>query len=334
MRRESDLSRFLWTLVLVAVIALVITNFAERPLLGGDGKALGFQQPMTLWVASDDPSPQAERVVQQAAGQWDSRTRFASIEVLPGGSVAGVASFLDRVHRDSSDLLVISSTTIADIARERAQPVGSEASEQAHHVTALLRDAPPIAVVCADPLLFAVPRDSSLRDLQGLSGPYSTPSKPLFSIANDSWETSNLAALVERYGLTGRIPYTEAPSANEAVITTASGQASVVFAPRSEIQRELRRGRVRQLPWPPGLGRPPLSWIAIVGPTGLSSGQIASLRHQARRLYQGHGWDAVLQADGLSPTSVSPAALPNFVNSNLRQAVELQSTADRIVHNY
>jgi tripartite-type tricarboxylate transporter receptor subunit TctC len=337
MQRESELSRFLWTLVLAVVIALVIASFAQHPLLGGNGQASGYQQQMTLWVASADPSQETERVVQQAANRWDTRTRIALAEVLPGGgSVADVASFLERVHGNPRDLLVVSSTTVADIAHDRAQGVASEVGLRARHAAAMLEHAPPIAVVCADPLLLAVPRDSPVRDLEAppAAGSGSSPSTPLFSVANDTWETSNLAALVERYSLTGRIPYEVVSSARAAIVATTSGQASVVLAPRSEIRGELHSGRMRQLPWPRRQSAEPESWIAILGSIGLSRAQVRSLRAQARDLYGSSGWESVLRGDGLTPASVPQAALPHFVDANLDRAMALQNAAVRVVHDY
>jgi putative tricarboxylic transport membrane protein len=332
MQRESDAGRVLWTLILVVVIGLVIASFAQRPLLGGDGEAAGFTPRVTLWVASANPSDEAERVVQQAASRWDTRTRASSAEVLPGGSVDGVASFLDRIHGNPSDLLVISSTTIADVAHDSALPALSDAGLRARRVAELLHSAPPIAVLSADPLLLAVPRDSPLKDVQALSADTGQSSTPLFSVADDSWETSNLATLVERYGLTGRIPYGVFSSSREAVIDTESGQASVVLAPRSEIRGELRAGKMRQLPWPGDQGAPPETWIAILGATGLSSTQVARLRGEARRLYESPAWRQTLRGDGLSPVSLSTARLRDFVQGNLGQATRLQNIAARVVH--
>ncbi len=331
MQRESDLGRILWTVVLLAVIALVVANFAQGPLLGGDGDASGFAQPLTLWVASTDPSDEAERVVQQAASRWDTPTRLASAEVLPGGSVEGVLSFLDRIHGDPRDLLVVSSTTLADIAYDRAQPQLSEVSRRARQAARLLRSAPPIAVVSADALLLAVPRDSPLKDIQGLSSADFQPATPMFSVADDSWETSNLASLVERYGLTGRIPYSAVSSPRDAVVDTNAGRASVVLAPRSEIRRELRAGRMRRLPWPRGQGSAPETWIAIMGSTGLSPSRVASLRIEAHKLYDSPVWHDELRRDGLSPVSLSAAALRGFINTKLSEAEHLQGTAARVV---
>jgi hypothetical protein len=332
MRRESELGRILWCLVLIGTLAVVVASFLQRPLFGEDGEASGFAQPMTLWVASADFADEAQRVIEQATSRWDTPTRIASAEVLPGGSVAGVTSFLARVHDNPDELLVISSSTLADVAHDRAAPRASEVGMQARYAAALLERAPVIAVVCTDPLLLAVPRDSPLHSLQGLSTDGMAGSTPLFSVAQESWETANLAALVERYGLTGRIPYSVASSAHAAVTATETGQASVVLAPRSEIRGQLRAGRMRQLPWPADRGSAPQSWIAILGPTGLSAAQLQYLRARARELYSGSAWATVLRADGLSPASSAPAALARFVNTNLARAIALQGTAARLVH--
>jgi tripartite-type tricarboxylate transporter receptor subunit TctC len=334
MRREPQLGRILWFLILIGALAAVIASFAQRPLFGEDGEASGFAQPMTLWIASADFVDEAQRVIEQATSRWDTPTRVASAEVLPGGSVTGVTSFLERVHGDPDDLLVISSSTLADIAHDGAAPQASEIGMAARYAMVLLRHAPVIAVVCTDPLLLAVPRDSLLRSLHGLARSGAASSTPLFSITRENWETANLAALVERYGLTGRILYSVASSAHAAVTTAETGQASVVLAARSEIRRQLRAGRMRRLPWPPGLGSAPQSWIAILGPTGLSSAQLQSLRARARELYRGAAWEAVLRAAGFSPASLPPAALSRFVDTNLQRAIALQDTAVRLVREY
>jgi len=329
---DSDAGRLAWSITLVIVVALVIANFAQQPLLGNDGEASGMQLPITLWVASADPSAEAQRVVQQAASRWDMPTRTASTEVLPGGSLQGVASFLDRLRGDPRELLVLSSSTLAEIAWARSQPPYSEASVRAHRVAGLLRSAPVIAVVAADPLLLAVPRDSPLRSLQGLSAAEEhSLALPFFSVAGDRFETSNLAALVERYGLSGRIPYSVAASAHEAIVDTEFGRASVALAPRSEIGAELLAGRMRALPWPRGEGHPPESWIAILGPTGLSGAQVASLRAQARRLYGSAAWEAVVRGDGLSPVSLGRAELSGFIAQSLARTSALERAAARMM---
>ncbi|MCL2769647.1 MAG: hypothetical protein FWD42_06000 [Solirubrobacterales bacterium] len=330
MRRDSDPGRLAWAITLAVAVALVIANFAQQPLLGNDGEASGSQQPITLWVASADPSAEAQHVVQQAASRWDTPTRAASAEVLPGGSLEGVARFLERVRGDPRALLVLSSSTLAEIAWARARAPDSETSLRAQGVTGLLERAPVIAVVAADPLLLAVPRDSPLRSLQGLSSAAERSlATPFFSVAQDRFQTSNLAALVARYGLSGRIPYSVAASAHEAILDTEFGHASVALAPRSEIGAELRAGRMRALPWPRGQGRTPESWIAILGPTGLSPSQVASLRAQARRLYGGAAWDAVVRGDGLAPVSLGRAALGGFVAQRLARTILLERAAAR-----
>jgi tripartite-type tricarboxylate transporter receptor subunit TctC len=192
-----------------------------------------------------------------------------------------------------------------------------------------------IAVVAADPLLLAVPRDSPLRSLQGLSASGARSlSMPFFSVAEDRFQTSSLAALVQRYGLTGGIPYSVAASAREAIIDTEIGRASVALAPGSEIRGELRAGRMQRLPWPRGEGRPPESWIAILGPTGLSGLQVAALRAEARRLYGTSVWDAVLRGDGLSPASLGRAALGGFIASNLARTSALERAAARVMNEF
>src|SRR5580693_6610569 len=138
MHTETPLDRSLWTIVLTVVVAIVIVNFAQRPLFGGDGEASGFGRPLTLWVAGAKAGGQAEAVARQAASCWQVGGRPVSVGVLPGGSASAVADFLDRVHRTPNDLLLVTSTTLSDIAYEARDALASESRERARRAARLL----------------------------------------------------------------------------------------------------------------------------------------------------------------------------------------------------
>jgi hypothetical protein len=329
---ESPLGRSLWVVTLSITIAIAIFSFARQPLFGSDGTAAAFGQPLELWIAGSDAGGQAELVARQAAGWLGVGAQAGVVGVLPGGSSSAVASFLDRVHHNSSDLLVITSTTLADIARDDALPEASELRLRAQRAGQLLARTAPIAVLSSDPLALAVPSESPVHDtaqLRALDAAQSA--RPLFSVADDSWLTDNLAALAESSGLSGPTPYSQFSSPGEAALGLDSGAGEAVLAPRSTIASQLRTHRLRELRWPTATGQAPRAWVAIVAAPGLASGTLARLRGRARRLCASATWRSVLRRDGLSPEVLSTPGLRSFIRVNTGQTARLQALSGRIV---
>lgn len=333
MRQESQLDRTLWTIALTVVIVLVVLSFARQPLLGGDGEASGFSAPLTLWLPASQAGGQAEAVAQQAAACWDGSGRPATVGVLPGSSSTSVLDFLNRAHGASADLLLLTSTTLSEIAHDNLGTPSSEAGESAQRAVRLLTRTPPIAVLGVDTLTLAVRANSPIHSTEQLLALMrSDPSRPLLGVADDAWSQGNLATLAQSADLHGQIPYSAFYSAREAVVSLDAGEVEVVVAPHSSLRAGLRTGNLRELPWPGGQGAtPPHAWIAVVAPTGLSKTELATLRSQARRLCAGAGWTRTLHGDGLSPTSPSQPQLTGFVRKGIGEADRLQNLAARIV---
>jgi tripartite-type tricarboxylate transporter receptor subunit TctC len=331
---ESQLGRFLWTIVLIAAVVVVVLNFARQPLSGGDGQAASFGRPVTLWVTGGEAGSLAETVAQQAAGCWASNGSAAQVGHIPGSSSTAVASFLTRVRGAPEDLLVITSTTLSDIAHDRAAAPLSEPREHARTASQLLTAAAPIAVLGSDPLVLAVRAGSAVHtDAQLLAQMRAATTRPLFGVANDSWLQDNLAALVNGSQLGRRLPYAVYGSSREAIVSLEAGEVEVVLTSADAIHGDAG-GHLRELPWPSWSGGTPRAWVAIVGAPGLRARTVAALRADARRLCPGTGWTQLLRGDGLSPVSLSAAQLAGFLRAGVRDTDRLQTVAAHIVRDF
>jgi tripartite-type tricarboxylate transporter receptor subunit TctC len=334
-RAESPLDRTLWTIVLTVAVVAVVLSFARQPLLGGDGVASGFSPPLTLWLAGPQTGGQAEAVAQQAASCWEKAGHPVTVGVLPGSSTTAVTDFLDRVHRAPDDLLLITSTTVSDIARDSAAASSSVTGERAQRAVRLLAGAAPVAVLGSDPLELAVRAGSPIHTVaQMLSLMRGQPSRPVLGVAEDSWLQGNLAALAQSAELQGQIPYSVYRTSREAVVSLTAGEVEVVVAPRSALRGGLHSGNLRELPWPAPRNTMPSAWVAVLAPAGLSSTELATLRTQASHLCSGSTWTRMLRGDGLSPVSPTKRQLAGYVRNDIGEASRLQSLAERIVRNY
>jgi tripartite-type tricarboxylate transporter receptor subunit TctC len=330
---ESHFGRLLWTVLLTGVVVVVVLSFARQPLSGGDEETAGFGRAVTLWVAGGEAGGLAEAVAQQAAGCWASDGHTAQVGNLSGSSSAAVAGFLTRVHGAPEDLLVITSTTLSDIAHDRsvAAPL-TEPREHAQVAAHLLADTAPIAVLGSDPLVLAVRAGSATRtDAELLAQIRQAASPALLGVASDTWLQDNLAALVHGAGLNRELPYTVFGSSREALVSLEAGEVEVVLAPANALGPRLRSGRLRALPWPSWSDGAPRAWVALVGPAGLSASAVATLRSQAGRLCAGADWTELLRGDGLSPARLSAARLGGFVRASVAETNRLQALAAHIV---
>jgi hypothetical protein len=332
MSPESRFDRSLWTIVLTAVIAVVIISFARQPLFGGDGEASGFGRPLTLWVAGSGADGQAEAVARQAAACWQTGGRSVNVGVLPGGSATSVVDFLDRVHRTPDELLLVTSSTLSDIAHDAQDSLAGESRERAQRAARLLQNAAPVALLGGDALTLAVRADSPIRTTAQLFALMrSHPSRPPVGIAEDTWLQGNLAALAQSAGVHGSMPFSVFRSSREAVVSLDAGEAEAVAAPHSALNADLHSGRLSELPWPAASNATPRAWVAIVAPLGLDGSALATLRRQARNLCEGGAWRRLLQADGLTPMRAKSTSVESFVRRGIQEATRLQTLASRIV---
>jgi tripartite-type tricarboxylate transporter receptor subunit TctC len=329
MEHESPLGRALWATALVVVVSLVIGNFARQPLFGSNGQATALAQPPTLWLAGTGAGGQAQVVARQAAGWLALDGQAGAVSLLPGASASATVRFFQSVHRTPSQLLVLTSTTLADIARDRTLPEQSALRLSADRATQELARAAPVAVLGREPLALAVPGRSPVRSAQQL-GAIGDEQRgaPLFSLVDESWLLDNLAALVERVGVSGPTSYTLSSSPREAVLGLGAGQSEAVLTPRGLIRGELRSGRLRELAWP---GVTPSAWVALVAASGVSPAQLAALRTDAHALCASSAWRAVLGGDGLQPVVLSGQRLSGFLRASLAQTEQLETLSASIV---
>jgi hypothetical protein len=333
---ESLLGRSLWAIVLTITTVVVVLSFARQPLFGSDGSASAFGQSLTLWIAGGDAGERVSTVAEQAASCWDAKGRAATVGVLPGTSAAAVAGFFERVRGRPDELLLITSTTLGDIARDRSDALLPEESrEQAQRAAGLLASAAPVAVLASDPLALAVRADSPIHttaELLALMRRW--PARPLFDIASNTWLQGNLAELVQSAGLRGEVPYGVFKSSKEALASLDAGEAQVALASRSAIREAVRGDRLRELPWPASGAAAPRAWLAILAPAGLAPGKLASLRAQARGLCAGAVWTRLLRHDGLAPVAPSTVHLGTFVRQGMAEAMRMQALAGQIMRDY
>jgi hypothetical protein len=323
-------------LVLTIAVIVVVVSFAHQPLFGSDGNAAAFGQPLTLWMAGSGAGERAAVVAEQAASCWDLKGRAAGVGVLPGGSASAVAHFFARVHGESDELLVITSTTLADIAHERGNAVGSEEDrERAQRAANLLAGAAPVAVLASDPLEFAVRADSPVRKTaQVLSLMRQWTAGPLFDVSANAWLRGNLASLVLLAGLRGEVPYGVFDSSSEALASLGAGQGEVALAPRSAIRQEMHADKLRELPWPAPAGLGPRAWVAVLAPAGISASELANLRAQAHSLCAGAVWARLLRTDGLAPAPSASVPLGRFVRIGMGDSSQLQTLAAKVMRDY
>jgi hypothetical protein len=327
---ESRLDRSLWTIVLLVAVGLVIANFAQRPLFGRDSEASGFGHPLTLWVTGGESDSQSRAVARQVAACWQLGGRPVSVGVLPGSSTAAVADFLRIAHRAPDELLLITSTTFADLARDERAAPGSETRERAQQTARLLTQAPPVSLLGSDPLTLAVSSSAHARTTgQLLALMRERPAEPFIGIAEDSWLEGNLAELAQIAGVQGRLPFDTYRSSRLALASLSAGEIGVVLAQRSSVARATAEGRVRMLPWPGASA--PHGWDALLAPRGLGAAQIGALRRQASASCPSGTWQRLLRADGLAPARSGSVPGMSFVHEGLDEASRLQALAARIV---
>lgn len=332
---ESLLGRVLWVLVLTIAVVVVVLSFARQPLFGSDGDASTFGQPLTLWIAGSDAGERVSSVAEQAASCWDLQGRTATVGVLPGNSSEAVANFLEHGRHRTNELLLITSTTLGDIARDRADALlPEEGREAAQRASRLLGGAEPVAVLASDPIALAVRASSPIRTTeQLLTLMRQAPAKPLFDVASNTWLQGNLASLVDSAGLHGEVPYAVFDTSKEALESLRTGEAQVALAPRSTIQEAVSSRKLRELPWP-AAGPAPRAWLAVLAPSGLNTKQLTKLRTQAQGLCAGAVWTRLLSEDGLSPVAPSAFNLSTFVRQGLAEATRMQALASRIMRDY
>ena len=244
----------MWPALILVLLAHAISDVLHHPFLGDTGDAATVDVHLTLWVPGTEAGGPSEAVAREAAASLQLTGRPATVKLVRTGGAAGaVANFLGGDAARSTDLLVVSSATVADLVRGRSDALFGDEALQAADAEALLRRARPLAVLAQDRLQLAVRMGSHLRSgAQLMAALRTNPRSHLLAVEGDAWTKVNLGRLVQRAGVPGRVPYRAFPSAGEAALGLESGDADVVLAPSSELRAEVAGGRLRVLPWPSG----------------------------------------------------------------------------------
>jgi hypothetical protein len=300
MRADSKLGQRLWIALLVALSGWVISDFARSPFTAPAGSAAVPRVQLTIAVPSTGPAGEVAVAVAGALERQGLKTRVRTIR---GGSSDAVVDFFSR--GSGPELLLVGSTALADIAHDRRDRLVPGASESAALARELLRRARPVGLVSSDPLRLAVTRGNRLQSGDELlSELRAEPERWIFALDDATWFRDELAALVERAGVDGRVRFGVFSSGGPAT-AVADGSADVALfsgrPPAAVAGRSLR-----PLSWPAAVGRAPRAWVGLVGRPGLGSAELGRLRRRLAGLSVDPGWQRRLAAGGHA--AVAPRA--------------------------
>lgn len=303
MRRDSRLGRVLWIALLVLLGGYVVADFVRSPFLAPSGSAAVRPTQVTLWVPAVESGGETGAVLQQAAAMLDLEGHTTTVKSLAGGSSQAVANLLSRRRAGAgANLLVVTSTTLAQIAHDRRDQLIPGVAEEAVSARALLWRAQPLAVLERDPLTLALPASGAeISGTQLLASMRADPEQQLVAIADDPWSRVQLAALVDRAGIDGNVRFSSFQSGAETALALEDGSASLALASRGSLREDFRSGRLHELAWPFDHGRAPRSWVALVAPPGLPAAQLARLRRWVDDLLRNPLWRTRQRRDGRQP---------------------------------
>lgn len=302
------MGRALWPALLLVLAAHAFSDLLHHPFLGDTGDAAIVDAHLTLWVPATEAGAPSEAVARRAAASLVLTGRPATMKRRTGGATGAVTSFLgpDGDARPG-DLLVVSSATIADLARAARDPVLGERASEATAAQAQLRGARVVAMLGQSPLTLVVPARSHVRSgTQLVHELQRDPRSHLFAVEGDAWTKTRLARIVQRAGVPGLVPYRAYPDGGEAGLGLEAGDADVALVPADAVRDEVTAGRLRRIPWPRGWGSAPHAWTALVEPPTLHPDQRRRLRAELAALARDPGWRRSLRRAGWSAGSATP----------------------------
>lgn len=305
---------------MLVLLAHAVSDLLHHPFLGDTGDAAIVDAHLTLWVPGTEAGGPSESVARQAAASLQLTGRPATVKVLRQGGAAGaVTRFLGDGpdHARPDDLLVVSSATVADLARGRGDALFGGVATAAGEAEDALKHARPVAVLAEDALQLAVRPDAKVRSGTALSADLrARPGAHVVAIEGDAWTKAQLGRLVQHAGVPGRVAYRAYPSGAEAALGLAAGEADVVLAPRSELKAEVVAGHLRVLAWPSGAGAAPHAWTALLEASGLKAGQHARIADELRRLANDPQWRRALRATGRTvPAEAARVGAPSSITT-------------------
>ena len=300
MQRESTLGRALWIAIVVLLLGYVVADFVRSPFLAPSGSAAVRPANLTLWTASAESGGETGTVLRDAAAALELGGHSTVVKSLSGGSAQAVIEFFSQTPSSrGADLLVITSSTLADLAHDRRDRLVPGASEQAALAREMLRRAQPVGLLESDPLALAVSSNSPIQSGPELTDSmYSKPWEQLVAIADDTWSRVELAALVNRAGVNGHIRFSVFQSGAEAGQAIEIGAANSVVATRGAIHDDVARGLLRELDWPFSDGRAPRAWVALVARPDQANATLLRLRSWVAELRRDRHWRAQLSRAG------------------------------------
>jgi tripartite-type tricarboxylate transporter receptor subunit TctC len=331
MQRESSLGRVLWIAILVILGGYVAADFVRSPFLSPSGSAAVRPAELTLWVPATEAGREAEVVAREAAAGLVLQGRTVAVKSLPGGSSQAVSEFLSRPQGErGSGLLLVTTTTLADLAHDRRDHLVPGASEEAVAALDLLRRAAPLGVLASEPLALAVSRGSQFGGTaELLRSMRRAPWKPLFGISDDTWSRVQLAALVQRAEVNGHIRFGVFHSGAEAAQAVETSGANTALATRGSLQEDVRSGGLRELPWPFD-GQAPRAWMALVASPGAGAPEVARLRGWVGELTRAPRWRQLQREAGRQSGDPSATRLRRLLRSAAAQANRLEAIAQRV----
>src|ERR1700744_970548 len=293
MKRESRLGRALWLVLLVLLGGYVVADFVRSPFTAPKGAAAVRGAAVTIWVPAGEAGDESGAVLTGASAGLDLGGHTRVIKSIPGGSARALISFLSRRHGGHGQVLAITSTTLADLARDRHETLVPGAAEEAALARALLRRAKPVGMLASDPLEVAVERRSPIRsDSELVASLRAAPGEQLFGIADAPFPRARLAALVAGADVNGEVHFTVYQSGADAAQGAAAGDDGMVLAGRPALRGE----RLHSLGWPPP-PRQPRAWVALLARAEVGGPELAALRAWVAALQHDPHWRSNLRAE-------------------------------------
>jgi hypothetical protein len=318
MRRESRLGRILWIAIVLLLGGYVVADFVRSPFLAPNGSAAVRGAAVTLWTPAGESGGETGAVLEGTAAALELQGHGTAVKSLRGGTAQALIGFFSGTSRaQRGDLLVVTSTTIADLAHDARDRLVPGASEQAALARVLLRRSQPIGMLESDPLSIAVSPRSPLRTgHQLLESLAAYPFDQSFAIGDETFSRDQLAALVYGAGVDGEVHFSVFQDGSQASTALETGGADAVLATRGELREDAAAGRLRELGWPIDGGRAPRAWVGLVARPDLPRRRLDRLRRCFASLARDREWAAHLRADGRAPARPGVRTLAGLIGDS------------------
>ena len=321
------LSERLWRALLVAAVLFVIADFVRTDWIGPPlGRASVAASDVTLLMPLGDASSPLHRDADALAVAMTGAEYSASARSSGRSTAATLIDFSRSRERDGSHLLLLTSSSLAEVARAVRQPASRSEAAQARLALRDLRRLVPVAGAWADTTAIAVPRETPRLSRWTLAaGLGSADGLRVTGIGTDAASKATLAGLVRSLGIDGRVPYRAFPSGADSTLSLATGGVDLVLAPRSQLLGKGLRSGTR-LVGPaevPGVGlRAPL-WGMVVAPASVDPRARRLLSRRVAHSLASRSWRAYARPRGLRRLGVRAANLDAFLSREQARSAAL-----------